>query len=536
MTMKRWNGWGSEDVKAHLSPLAKKYLANILGSTKPGPSFGFEEIVPRVPPSRLPNHPLVSHDPDSRLRHTRGQSLPDWIALRFGTVDRFPDAVAQPTSEDDIENLITFAKETESRLIPYGGGTSVVGHINPPSGDRPVLTVNLENFRKLRYLDKKSQIATFDAGVTGPHLEAQLRAHGFTLGHFPQSFEYSTLGGWIATRSSGQQSLLYGRIEDLFAGGRMVTPVGNLDLPPFPASAAGPDLRQIVLGSEGRVGIITQASMRISPLPESERFHAVFFPDWNQGIAALHEMIQAHLPLSMMRLTDSTETQTTLLLATQERLVRLLHRLLRARGLGEEKCLLIFGVTGADNIMRRTRQQTLDIARDQGAVYVGRMIGNEWRKNRFLAPYLRNTLWDVGYAVDTLESAFIWKSLPEATDAVLKALSQGLADRDEKVFAFAHLSHIYSSGASVYVTYLYRIASTADETFSRWQKLKGLASQAIVAHGGTISHQHGVGVDHLPWLEAEKGKLGLQTLDALTRFFDPAGIMNPGKLLDRTKP
>jgi len=534
--MKRWNGWGSDEVEAHLPHLARKYLANILGPTKPGPSFSFEEIVRRVPNSRCPDHPLVSLDPGLRLRHTRGHSLPDWIALRFGTVDRFPDAVAQPTSEEDIEKLISFAKETESRLIPYGGGTSVVGHINPPSGDQPVLTVNLENFRKLRHLDKKSQIATFDAGVTGPHLEAQLRANGFTLGHFPQSFEYSTLGGWIATRSSGQQSLRYGRIEDLFAGGRMVTPVGNLDLPPFPASAAGPDLRQIVLGSEGRLGIITQASVRISPLPEREKFHSVFFPNWSKGTVALQKMVQTRLPLSMLRLTDSTETQITLLMADQERLVRLLNRLLRARELGEEKCLLIFGATGASDITRKIRRQALEVTREFDGVYVGRMIGNEWRKNRFLAPYLRNTLWDVGYAVDTLESAFIWKNLPEATDAVLKALSQGLAEQGEKVFAFVHLSHLYPSGASVYVTYLFRIASTADETFSRWQKLKGLASQAIVAHGGTISHQHGVGVDHLPWLEAEKGKLGLQTLDALTKFFDPAGIMNPGKLVDGTKP
>lgn len=529
--MKRWNGWGSDRVDAHLPPIAQKYLAEILGPPQPGPSARFEDIVSRIPKCRLSDHPLIDSDPGFRLRHTRGHSLPDWIALRFGTVDSFPDAVARPTSEKDIEQLIKFAGETGAKLIPYGGGTSVVGHINPPLDDQPVLTVSLENFCTLHHLDSQSQIATFDAGVKGPHLEAQLRAQGFTMGHFPQSFEYSTLGGWIATRSSGQQSLYYGRIEELFAGGRMITPAGNLDLPPFPASAAGPDLRQIVLGSEGRLGIITQATVRISPLPEREKFHAVFFPDWNQATAALKKMAQALLPVSMLRLTDNTETQTTLLMANQERLVRILNRLLRTRGIGEEKCLLLFGATGASDFTRKIRRQTLDVARDFDGVYVGRMIGYEWRKNRFLAPYMRNTLWDFGYAVDTLESAFIWKNLSEATDAIKKALSEGLADEGEKVFAFTHISRVYPTGASIYVTYLYRIASTAEETLFRWRKLKDLASQAIVSHGGTISHQHGVGVDHLPWLKEEKGELGLQTLDGLAKIFDPNGIMNPGKLV-----
>jgi len=530
--MRRWNGWGSDRIYTSLPSSAKSYLARVIGPAQAGPSAIFKDIVRRVPQSRLPDHRLVNKEPGLRLRHARGQSLPDWIALRFGTVDSFADGVAQPSSEEEVRQLLAFAQETGTRLIPYGGGTSVVGHINPSPDIQPVLTVSLERLRTLSHLDETSWLATFGAGVSGPHLEAQLRARGFTLGHFPQSFEYSTLGGWIATRSSGQQSLYYGRIEDMFAGGRILAPAGTLDLPPFPASAAGPDLRQIVLGSEGRLGIITRAIVRIRPLPERERFHGVFFPSWSQGLAGLREIVQARLPLSMLRLSDAVETETSLILAGRERIVRLLNRLLRARGLGDEKCMLIFGVTGSIDALRKVRRSTLDFARAYGGVYVGRRMGNEWHRSRFRTAYLRNTLWDLGYAVDTLETAFLWQDLPIAVQAVAEKLRNKLNDVGERVLAFIHVSHPYLTGASIYVTYLFRLAQTAEETLARWKKLKGAASQAIVDHAGTISHQHGVGVDHLPYLVAEKGELGLSTLATLLRHFDPSGIMNPGKLLD----
>jgi alkyldihydroxyacetonephosphate synthase len=512
---------------------ALAYLAEAIGPARPGPSAPLGTIVKRVPPSRLPDHPLVSPDAETRLRHTRGHSLPDWIALRFGALDRFPDGVALPASEEELEKILSLAKETGIWLIPYGGGTSVVGHINPPPVEHPFLTVGLERMRRMTKLDETSRIAAFEAGVAGPHLEAQLRARGYTLGHFPQSFEYSTLGGWIATRSSGQQSLYYGRIEDLYAGGRMITPAGILDLPPFPASAAGPDLRQVVLGSEGRLGVITSALLRVSPLPELERFHGIFFPSFEQGVAAVREMVQSRLQLSMLRLSDSLETETSLMLTGNERMIRLLNGLLRVRGLRErdEKCMLFLGITRARGLARKARRIALDIVREHGGVHVGRKMGSEWRKGRFKTPYLRNTLWDRGYAVDTLETVLTWSNLSSAIKSVLTALRTGLEDKGERVLAFSHVSHVYATGASIYVTFLFRIAASAEETLLRWHRLKVAASQAIVSHGGTISHQHGVGLDHEPWLEAEKGRLGLQSLAAMARTFDPAGIMNPGKLI-----
>jgi len=457
--------------------------------------------------------------------------LPDWIALRSGRIPAFPDGVAFPTHTDDIARLLTYAAEEDVRIIPYGGGTSVVGHINPEPGRRPVLTVSLRRMNRLSHLDSISQLATFGAGVTGPELEAQLRAHGFTLGHYPQSFEFSTLGGWVVTRSSGQQSLGYGRIENLFAGGILLAPAGELRMPPFPASAAGPDLRQLILGSEGRIGILTDVTVRISPLPEREEFHAVFFPDFTGGIAATRRIVQERLPLSLLRLSTPVETRTTLALAGHERIIGLLEAMLGVRGAGEDKCMLLCGFTGRPNIIRDARHSVIDMAREHGGIHVGRRFGEQWIEGRFRTPYLRNTLWDLGYAVDTLETATTWENVPRVVEQIERALHTSLPD-GERIHVFTHLSHVYPQGASVYTTYLFRLATDPAVTLARWEALKGAASRAIVSCGGTISHQHGVGRDHRPWLEAEKGALGMEVLADVIGRFDPSGIMNPGVLID----
>jgi len=303
--MKRWNGWGEDSITYPLPDSAARYLASLVGEGLPLPDVFFAEALTRVPASRLPPHALIVADPVERLRHARGQSLPDWVALRSGCIGAFPDGVAYPVSDDEVRALMDFARRAGVKLIPYGGGSSVVGHINPLAGESATLTLDLSRLNRLIALDETSHLATFEAGVLGPHLEAQLRAQGYTLGHYPQSFEFSTLGGWVATRSSGQQSYHYGRIEDLFAGGHVETPIGPFDLPPLPASAAGPDLRQMVLGSEGRLGIITRATVRVRPLPNSENFYAVFFRDWKSGATAVREMAQAGVAVSMLRLSDA---------------------------------------------------------------------------------------------------------------------------------------------------------------------------------------------------------------------------------------
>lgn len=529
--MRRWNGWGDSTTSYPLPENALEILENWVGPATPPRDVTFTQAITAVPESRLPAHPLISQEGADRLRHARGQSLPDLIALRSGRIGQFPDGVAFPNDDEAVADLIQFAGQHGFRLIPYGGGTSVVGHINPEPGETPVITINLQRLNRLRHFDETSQLATFGAGVQGPDLEAQLRARGYTLGHFPQSFELSTLGGWVATRSSGQQSLGYGRIENLFAGGTLYAPAGKLILPPFPASAAGPDIRQAVLGSEGRLGIITEVIVRVSPLPERDDVHAIFFPDFDAGWEAVRRIAQARLPLSMMRLSTARETQTTLALAGRHKLTNALDKLLSLRGVREGKCMLLVGFTGRKNVTKTGRKAALAIAGQHKGVHVGRQFGKQWQKGRFRAPYLRNSLWEAGYAVDTLETAAPWSGIPGMINGIETALTEAAAGFNERIHVFTHLSHVYPTGASVYTTYLFRLAADPDETLERWRLLKTAASRAIVAGQGTISHQHGVGVDHAPYLAAEKGELGIAAIADLTRRFDPRGIMNPGKLI-----
>jgi len=529
--MRRWNGWGDDSVTYSLPSSAVSYLERQMGKNHPPVDVKLEQVVTQMSKSRLPMHPLVSIDPLSRILHARGQSFPNWVELHSGQIGSFPDGVSYPLSNADVSDLIKFAQKSGVSIIPYGGGTSVVGHIDPVKGKNPVLTIDLSRMNQLIDLDDVSLLATFEAGVTGPDMEAQLRSHGFTLGHFPQSFEYSTLGGWVATRSSGQQSLKYGRIEKLFAGGKLETPRGGLVLPAFPASAAGPDLREIVLGSEGRMGILTQVQVRISPLPEHEEFHAVFFPDFSHGIEAVRKILSSGISLCMLRLSTANETMTTLALAGHEKLIGALERLLSIRGLGDEKCMLLAGFSGKEAIVRINRSEAFNITAKHGGIHIGKTLGEQWQKNRFRTPYLRNTLWELGYGIDTLETATDWGNTPHMVEQIEAALQYVMEGIGAKIHIFTHLSHVYPYGSSIYTTYLFNLTDDPDQTISRWKAMKSAASQAIIASGGTISHQHGVGLDHLKYLEQEKGRLGMDVINSICREFDPKGIMNPGKLI-----
>lgn len=531
--MKRWNGWGDTTRQSHLPAGADHFLETRVGASAPPKDVAMSQVLATMPKTRLTQaHPLIKTEAQDRLLHARGQSFADWHALRTGQIGTFPDGVAYPTSEDDVQTLIAYAKTIGAKLIPYGGGTSVVGHINPQPSQQPVITVDMGRMNRLINLDANTRHATFGAGIAGPDLEAMLRAQGYTLGHYPQSFEYSTLGGWIASRSSGQQSIHYGRIEQLFAGGRMISPQGVLEMPNFPASAAGPDLRQWVLGSEGRMGIITQATVRISPQPETDEFRAVFFPDFESGIAAAREIVQARLPLSMLRFSTPIETETNLALAGKRRLIGLLEDVLSTQGIKDKKTMFIFGVTGNQSLCKLAVKEVHHIAGRYGGVHlrIGKIFGGQWRKNRFHTPYLRNTLWDVGYAVDTVETATDWTNTPTLIQLMEHALNTAIADIGEKVHVFTHLSHLYPYGTSIYTTYVFRVAPTPDETFRRWEALKSAVSHAITENGGTISHQHGVGVDHIPYLTTEKGDWASVRLPMRFIHLTPM-LMNPHKLI-----
>jgi alkyldihydroxyacetonephosphate synthase len=527
--MKRWNGWGNVKTDYPVPASAQAYLVSLFGKLDPQPDASLETVLNSVPASRLPAHTLVDVSAEARLTHARGQSTPDWVALRSGRIGAFPDGVAFPLNEEDVQALMNYAQAVGAKIIPYGGGTSVVGHINPLKSDAPVLTLSLERMTRLIKLDEFGLTATFEAGVTGPELENALQEKGFTLGHYPQSHEYSTLGGWIATRSSGQQSYKYGRIEPLFAGGRLLTPRGTIDIPHFPASAAGPDIKEMILGSEGRMGVITQAKVRVRQAPEAEEFYGVFFPSWEQGSEAVRQVAREEVPVSMLRLSNPQETETTLILSGKS-WVGAADKGLRLIGYGGRRCLLVFGVTGSAGHVRRVRAQASSICRKHGGFFVGTVVGHTWEKSRFYSPYLRNTLWDLGVAIDTAETALPWSNVMAASEAIPAAIAEAAANSGGKVHAFAHLSHVYRDGASVYTTFLFRRPDDPDSLISLWQAMKKAASLAIQKHGGTISHQHGVGIDHAPYLPAEKGVLGMDAIRAVCRSFDPDGMMNPGKL------
>lgn len=531
--MKRWNGWGDDEneLDYELSATALGFLAGILGDSSPLPDATLEQVLATVPPSRLPASPLYSIEAEDRLRHARGQSLPDWLALRSGEFGAFPDAVAFPRDSEAVRALLTLAQEQELDVIPYGGGTSVVGHINPEDNGRPVLTIAMTRMNTLMDLDRESQIATFGAGTEGPAVESQLAEHGYTLGHFPQSWELSTIGGWVASRSSGQQSLRYGRIEGLFAGGRIETLKGTLDIPTFPATSAGPDIREFFLGTEGRMGIITEVKARVTLLPEEEAFHVLFFSSWEVALVAVREIIQNKVQLSMMRLSNAMETFTQLKLAGSGNVIALLEKYLGMRGAGEGKVMFTFGVTGSKAQCKAALAIARKIAKRHGAVGAGPALGKKWEHSRFRSPYLRHGLWDAGYAVDTMETAIDWSKVPDAAQGIQDDIANSLQEEGEAVHAFTHLSHMYGQGSSVYTTYIFRCGNTYDETLARWKKLKAAGAEAIVRHGGTISHQHGVGKDHAQYLPAEKGELGIAAIAGLVNVFDPQKQMNPGKLL-----
>ena len=534
----RWNGWGNVSINKKVSPHGAKLIKSHIGKTKKLSSVSLQKVLKTVPKSRLPAAMIeldtVSVDNEVRLRHARGQSFPDWIAMHGGDFEVFPDGVAHPQSTADVETLLKLASEYDLIVIPFGGGTSVAGHINPQKGSRPVLTIAMSRMDQLIDLDIESQIATFGAGTQGPAVEAQLNAHGYRLGHYPQSWELSTLGGWIAARSSGQQSLGYGRIEQMFAGGTLVTPQGVLNIADIPASAAGPDLREMMMGTEGRAGIFTEVKMRVQSQPEEELFKVVFLPNWEAGKEVLRQAVQSNIRLSMLRLSNAVETDAHLHLGTSPSQFLAINTYLKARGLGSQKVMLTYGLSGdkAQNALALT--QFKNLLKQHGGISgkLANLMGKIWSHGRFKFPYLRGTLWEKGIMVDTFETATNWHNIDEQMQQMQAAVQTALADEGEAVMAFTHISHVYKQGASLYTTYFFRAAQDHASTLSRWQKIKHAASSSLANGKATISHQHGVGRDHAPYLTAEKGKLGIQVTRDMLKSLDPEQRMNPGVLIE----
>ncbi len=536
----RWNGWGNINIHKKVSPHGAKFIRSYIGKTSKLSSASLDDVLKTVPASRLPQAitdlSIVSTDNEVRLRHARGQSFPDWIAMHSGDFEVFPDGVAMPQDTADVERLLMLASAHNLIVIPFGGGTSVAGHINPAKESRPILTIAMSRMDRLIELDVESQVATFGAGAQGPAVESQLGKQGYRLGHYPQSWELSTIGGWVATRSSGQQSLGYGRIEQMFAGGTLVTPQGILTIPDIPASSAGPDLREMMMGTEGRVGIFTEVKMRVNPQPTEELFKVAFLPNWQAGKTLLKQAVQQDVRLSMLRLSNALETDAHLHLGTTPSQFVAIAAYLKARGLSSDKVMLTYGISGNKAHNKLALAQMKKLLKQHGAVTgtLTDIMGTIWAHGRFKFPYLRGTLWDKGIMVDTFETATNWRNIDEQMAQMQQAVTTALSDEGEAVMAFTHISHVYKQGASLYTTYFFRAAKNHTNTLTRWQKIKRAASLSVANGKATISHQHGVGRDHAPYLNAEKGNLGLKVTADMLKSLDPEQRMNPGVLLQDT--
>jgi alkyldihydroxyacetonephosphate synthase len=536
----RWWGWGVDGHDGALPKAAIALLRDELGAggthvaspvaldriELPRPRLGTEQRA-RLVAAVGGEH--VRDDRLARIAHAAGRSYPDLVRLRAGRGLTAPDAVVYPADADEVGAVLAVCAQEAIAVVPFGGGTSVVGGVEPLRGPlAAAVSLDLARIGGLRALDIRSQLATFAAGTTGPEVERLLGAHGLTLGHFPQSFEFSTVGGWAATRSAGQSSTGYGRIDELVVALRAVTPSGELASLPVPASAAGPDLRDLLLGSEGVLGVITEVTLRVRPRPRAQRYDAYSLPGFAAGTEALRALEQSGAAPDVARLSDAQETRLSLVLAAHPAAVRLLRAYIRGRG-QRAGCMTILGFDGDPAQVARRRARARAILRRHGAISLGPAPGAAWARGRFHGAYVRDELLRRGVLVDTLETATTWTALRELHRDIGAALRGALERRGTPAVVMCHVSHLYPTGASLYFTFLARQQAGAE--LEQWRAAKAAASEVISSAGATITHHHAVGRDHAPWLAGEIGELGVAALRAVKERVDPAGIMNPGKLL-----
>lgn len=517
-----WDAWDPEP--ARLPAAARAIVATVVpGKAHPVP----RRARPALTPSHLGDEDLVAltdvvgagnatRDDDVRALHLGGKSTPDLLRRRLDDPQAAPDAVVSPADHAEVAGVLRVCDDRSIAVVPFGGGTSVVGGVDPvPGAHRAVIALDLRRTASLRALDEVSLLATFGAGTTGPQAEELLGARGYTLGHFPQSFVYASLGGFAATRSSGQASRGYGRFDDLVHALRVATPRGDLDLGRAPASAAGPDLRELFLGSEGAFGVLTEVTVRIRPVPAATAYRAWTFPDFASGAAAFREATQRGIRPTVLRLSDETETRVNATLG---------GHLTRLRG-----CLAVATFEGANASEAESTRDALDtVFSAHGAKSRGEDPARSWERGRFASPGLRDTLMDVGVLAETLETATTWAQLPALKRAVTEALSASLTAAGTKPIVMCHISHVYPAGASLYFTV---VAALTDDPQGQWAGAKDAASRAIGESHGTITHHHAVGRDHRAYLESEIGPLGVAVLRAVKATLDPNGIMNPGALI-----
>lgn len=516
-----WSRWGDP---AHAGPLAESAFALVdtFIGTSSTPAVDLADVQLSAPLAAElvaelgglvgPENVLIDHD--SRVQRTRGKSTPDLLKLRAGDGTDSPDAVVRPGTHDEVVALIDWAVAKHLAVVPFGGGTSVVGGlVARRDGYAGVISLDLKRFDKLLEVDRTSMTAVLEPGLRGPAAEALLAAEGLTLGHFPQSFQYASIGGFAVTRSSGQSSAGYGRFDALVVGLKVATPQGTLELGNSPANAAGPDLRELVMGSEGAFGVVTAVRVRVRPLPEVKTYEAWRWSSFAEGAAAMRTLAQAGMLPTVLRLSDENETAINLAKPAE------------VGGESAGGCLMITGYEGNPAAVEAKRAAVTALLSGLGGENQGPDSGQAWSDGRFHGPYLRDSLLDVGVLVETMETVTFWSNLDHVYTSVKDALVGALG---EATLVLCHISHVYETGASLYFT----VATKASaDPLPQWEVAKKAASDAMVNNGASITHHHAVGQDHKPWLAQEIGPVGVEMLRAVKQRLDPTGVLNPGVLI-----
>jgi alkyldihydroxyacetonephosphate synthase len=532
----KWWGWGDPAVEPQLDAEALAVLRGRIGEIEAWPLASSLEGFPLPAPQRLPAALSEAVGPEAiftsaedRLRHATGCGYADLTRLRSARLDDAPDAVVMPADAESLRRVLEICSAEGVAVVPYGGGTSVVGGVEPLRGSHErLISLDLGALRDVE-VDERSLTARLGAGLRGPEAEAALGAQGLILGHFPQSFEYATVGGFAATRSAGQASSGYGRFDSLVSSVRLLAPAGGIETLETPHTAAGPALRELIVGSEGVLGVIPDVTVRVRPRPRVRRYEAWVAESFESGAEIVRALAQGPGLPEIIRISDEEETQGSLALSGPRGAAGSLFGAYLGLRKRRQGALTIVGFEGEEESVARRRAMAVRELRRGGAAYLGQAGGRSWEHGRYQGPYLRDTLMGMGAMVETLETSHTWSRLGELHEAVARAIGDSLEGQGTPGLVWCHLSHAYADGASLYFTFI--AARRQGEELEQWRRVKRSACEAIVACGGTITHHHAVGRDHAPYMEAEVGRTGLEVLRAVKEQLDPAGIMNPGKLL-----
>ncbi|MFY9189881.1 MAG: FAD-binding oxidoreductase [Lawsonella sp.] len=537
----RWWGWGVDGFDKPIKPAAVKILTDVCGMDIDANTLppNVEDV--KINPSALDADDIAAlkeavgdeffkDDHYTRVMHTYGRSYPDLLRLRLGVLEIAPDAIVYPGNEDQVAKVIKVCEEREIAIIPFGGGTSVAGGVEAVRGGfKKAISLSTLRFNKIKEINKDAMTVTVEPGVFGPDLEEELGKHGVTVGHFPQSFEFSTVGGWVSCRSSGQESSGYGRIDKNVIGLRVVTPKGVLDLRDMPSSAAGPDPREFFLGSEGVLGIITEATIQIHHKPDVMVFDSYFFNSFEEGIEVFRELKQKDQLPHLARLSNEKETYFGIEQLGGGKLGEVLTKYLNFRGI-DTPCMAVLGF-GGGHVEARAEREAFNLKMiGKNCVRLGPTAGNIWVKERFTSPYLRDVMMTKNIAVDTLETCTTWDNALNLHKHIIHDMEAAGNAHGTPLFLFCHVSHTYQSGCSLYYTYF--MNEKLGEEMQQWSDVKDAATMAMENNGGTCTHHHGVGQDHAPGLRVENGDLWTDFLRAAKKFYDPKGVLNPAKLQD----